>query len=169
MWDSIRIWGGRWPRQSTLPPGTGMRIAAWYWRKRYWLSIHNKVKSEQCFTVTSAKRVAVFKVSLNQVPNSPAKITNAQHSKDQNVYEKEDAVNKNYTLILKWQDDKKPREDDEAPKKAEIAEWYIPMVCQARPTGNKCTKKLANLGGEMALFGTPCQAHQPVHSFQHCW
>ena len=53
--------------------------------------------------------------------------------------------------------------------KVEIAEWYIPMVCQARPTWNKCKKKLANLGAEMASFGTPCQAHQPAHSFQHCW
>ena len=40
-----------------------------------------------------------------QVPNSPTKITNAQHPKDQNIYKKEDAVNKNDALILKWQDD----------------------------------------------------------------
>ena len=36
---------------------------------------------------------------------------------DQNIYEKEDAVNKNDTSIMKWQDDKKPCEDDEAPKR----------------------------------------------------
>ena len=35
------------------------------------------------------------------MPNSPTKITNAQHPKDPNVYEKEDAVNKNDTLILR--------------------------------------------------------------------
>ena len=98
MWDSVWIWGGRWPRWSVLPPGIGMRIAAWCWRKSCWLSIHNKVKSEQCFTVTSAKRVAAFHTSLKQVPNSPTRITNALHPKDQDIYEKEDAVNKNDTL-----------------------------------------------------------------------
>ena len=36
-------------------------------KKRYWLSIHNKVKSEQHFAVTSAKRVAVFQASLKVV------------------------------------------------------------------------------------------------------
>ena len=50
------------------------------------------------------------------MPNSPTRITNAQHLKDQNIYE-EDIVNKNDALILKWQDDEKPCEDDEAPKK----------------------------------------------------
>ena len=29
--------------------------------------MHNKVKSEQCFAVTSAKRVAVFQASLQEV------------------------------------------------------------------------------------------------------
>ena len=43
------------------------------------------------------------------------------------------------------------------------------MVCHASPTWNKCNKKLASLGAEMALFGKPCPAHQPAHSFQHCW
>ena len=33
-------------------------------KKRCLLSIHNKVKSQQCFAVTSAKRVAVFQASL---------------------------------------------------------------------------------------------------------
>ena len=33
----------------------------------HWLSIHNKVKSEQCFAVTSAKRVAAFQASLKVV------------------------------------------------------------------------------------------------------
>ena len=46
---------------------------------------------------------------------------------------------------------------------------YIPIVCQARPTWNKCNKKFASLGAEMALFGRPCQTHQLAHSFQHCW
>ena len=36
-------------------------------KKRCCLSIHNKVKSEQCFAVTSAKRVPVFQVSLKVV------------------------------------------------------------------------------------------------------
>ena len=34
VWDSIQIRGGRWPRQSVLPPDRGMKIAAWHWRKR---------------------------------------------------------------------------------------------------------------------------------------
>ena len=73
----------------------GMKIAAWHWRKRCWLSINNKVKSEQHFTGTSAKRVAVFQASLKVVreeagANSPTKITKIQHPKDQNVYKKGD-------------------------------------------------------------------------------
>ena len=36
-------------------------------KKKVWLSTHNKVKSEQCFAVTHAKRVAVFQASLNAV------------------------------------------------------------------------------------------------------
>ena len=36
-------------------------------QKRCWLSTHNKVKSEQCFAVTSAKRVAVFQANLKVV------------------------------------------------------------------------------------------------------
>ena len=53
------------------------------------------------------KRVAVFQARLRvvreemQVPNSPTRITNVQHPKNQNVYKKEDAVNKNDTLSLK--------------------------------------------------------------------
>ena len=75
-------------------------------RQRCWLSIHNKVKSEQCFAVTSAIRVAVFQASLEVVreeagANLPKEITNAQHPKDQNVYGKEDAVNKNDALVLR--------------------------------------------------------------------
>ena len=78
--------------------------------KRCWLSIHNKAKSEQCFAVTSAKRVAVFQASWKVVREEAGaqlstRITNAQHPRDQNIYEKEDAVNKNDALILKWQDD----------------------------------------------------------------
>ena len=61
------FWGGRWPGQSVLLPDKGMKIAAWCWRKRCWLSIHNKVKSEQHFAVTSAKRVAVFQASWKVV------------------------------------------------------------------------------------------------------
>ena len=57
-----------------------------------------KVKSEQCFAVTSAKRVPVFQTTLKlenrQVPNSPTITTNTQHLKDQNIYDK-NAVNKN--------------------------------------------------------------------------
>ena len=67
VWDSIWIWGGRWPSQSVSKPDKGMKIVAWYWRKRCWLSIHNIVKSEQYFTGTSAKRVAVFQASLKVV------------------------------------------------------------------------------------------------------
>ena len=50
-----------------LPPDNGTKIAALHCRKRCWLSPHNKVKSEQCFAVTSAKRVAVFQASLKVV------------------------------------------------------------------------------------------------------
>ena len=82
----------------------GMKIAALYWRKRYWLLIHNKVKSEQYFAVTSAKRVAVFQASSNLVREEassqlPNKGNKCSTSKDQNVYEKKDAVNENDTLI----------------------------------------------------------------------
>ena len=66
-WDSVQIWGGRWCGQSVLPPDKGIKIPAWCWSKRCWLSIHNKVKSEQCFTVTSAKRKAVLQVSWRGV------------------------------------------------------------------------------------------------------
>ena len=38
-WDLAQIWGGIWPSQSVLPPDMGMKIAAWPWRKRCWLSI----------------------------------------------------------------------------------------------------------------------------------
>ena len=58
---------GRWPGWSVLPPDRGMKMTALLWRKRCWLSTHNKVKSEQCFAVTSAKRVAVFQASLKVV------------------------------------------------------------------------------------------------------
>ena len=40
-----------------------------------------------------------------QVPNFPKEITSAPHPKDQTVYKKEDAVNKNDALVSKWQDD----------------------------------------------------------------
>ena len=40
-----------------------------------------------------------------QVPNFPKEITSTPHPKDQAAYEKEDAVNKNDALVLKWQDD----------------------------------------------------------------
>ena len=63
MW----IWGGRWHSWSILPPDTGKKIAAWHWRKTCWLLMHNKVKSEQHFAVTSAKRWAVFLESLKVV------------------------------------------------------------------------------------------------------
>ena len=64
-------------------------IAAWHWRKRCWLSIHNKVKSEQCFAVTSAKRVAVFQAILKvvreeagaQLSNKDNKCSTSQGSK----------------------------------------------------------------------------------------
>ena len=36
-------------------------------KKKVLLSIHNKVKSEQCFAVTSANRIAVFQASLKVV------------------------------------------------------------------------------------------------------
>ena len=36
-------------------------------KKKALLSLHNKVKSEQCYTVTSDKRVAVFKAGLKSV------------------------------------------------------------------------------------------------------
>ena len=77
-------------------------------KKKVLLSTH-KVKSEQCFAVTSAKRVAVFQASLKVVREDTGaqlskEITSAPHPKDQTGYE-EDAVNKNDALVLKWQDD----------------------------------------------------------------
>ena len=75
-------------------------------KKRCWLSIHNKVKSEQHFAVTSAKRVAVFQANLKivraEVGAQLSKRDNkSQYPKDQNVYRKEDAVNKSDTLVLR--------------------------------------------------------------------
>ena len=98
MWISERR-----PGQSIFPPDTGMKKAAWCWRKRYWISIHNKVKSEQSFAVTSAKRVAVFQASLKVVREEAiAQLSNKNKcstSQGQNAYEKEDAVNKSDILI----------------------------------------------------------------------
>ena len=100
--ESVWIWSGRWSGQSILPPDTGIKIAAWSWRKRCWLSVHNKVKSG-CFAVTSAKRVAVFQTSLKlgkrPEPNSLTRVINVWHPKDQNIYMKEGIVNKNNALI----------------------------------------------------------------------
>ena len=65
--------------------------------------MYKKSKPEQHFTVTSAKRVAVFLASLKVVreklvSNSLTVTTNVQHPKDQNVYMKESTVHKNDTL-----------------------------------------------------------------------
>ena len=54
----------------------------------------------------SVKRVAVFQASLKVVREEVGaqlsnKDNNPPHSKDQNIYKKEDTVNKNDTLILK--------------------------------------------------------------------
>ena len=73
-WESIQIWGGRWPGWYVLPPDMGMKMAALCWRKRCWLSIHNKV-TEQCFAVTSAKRVAVFQASLKEREEEAAQLS----------------------------------------------------------------------------------------------
>ena len=32
-WDSIQIWGRRWPSKSVFPPYVGTKIVAWCWRK----------------------------------------------------------------------------------------------------------------------------------------
>ena len=81
-WDSIWTWGGRWPRWSVLPPDWGMEMAALHWRKRCWLSTHNKVKSEQCIAATSSKRVEVFQASLKVVREE----VGSQLSKSDNKY-----------------------------------------------------------------------------------
>ena len=75
-------------------------------KKRYWLSTHNKVKSEQCFAVTSAKRVAVFQASFKvvredmggQLSKRDNKCSTSQGS---NHLREEDAVNKNDALVSK--------------------------------------------------------------------
>ena len=66
-WTSTWIWGWSWPGWSVLPPDRGMKITAWHWRKRCWLWLHNKIKSQQHFVVTSANRVTVFQASLKVV------------------------------------------------------------------------------------------------------
>ena len=62
-----------------------------------------KVKSEQHFAVTGTKRVVVFQASMKLVSKEHvAQISNndnTQHPKDQNIYEEEEAVNKNDALI----------------------------------------------------------------------
>ena len=80
--DSIHIWGRRWPNWSILPPDSGRKIAAWHWRKRCWLSMHNKVKSGQSFSVKSAKRVPASHVCLKLV----RKEAGAQLSNNDNKY-----------------------------------------------------------------------------------
>ena len=45
----------------------------------------------------------------------------------------------------------------------------MPTTCQTIPTLNKWNKTGDNLGDDMTLFGTPSQAHQSTHSFQHYW
>ena len=85
-WHSMWTSGGNDPRWSVLPPDMGMKIAAWCWKKRFWLPIHNKVTTEQCFAVTSAKGVAVFKASLKVLREEPgAQISNKdnKHSTSQ--------------------------------------------------------------------------------------
>ena len=53
-------------------------------------------------------------------------------------------------------------------KKADKAEWQIPIVCQASSTLNTWTKNISKfMGGEMALFCMSSWAHQHAHSFQH--
>ena len=39
----------------------------------------------------------------------------------------------------------------------------------SQPNHKKMSQISANLVVEMALFGTPSQAHQPAYSFKHCW
>ena len=68
------------------------------------------------------KRVAVFQASLKVVrEEAGAQLSKRDNkcstSQDQIVYEKEDAVNKNDALILRWQDELKPCEANEDPKK----------------------------------------------------
>ena len=58
----------------------------------------------------NAKRVAFFQASLMVVTKEAGaqlskRDNNTQHPKDQKVYRKEDAVNKNDTLVLRWQND----------------------------------------------------------------
>ena len=61
------------------------------------------------------------------MPNFLEEITNAQHPKDQIIYEKEDAVNKSDSVIRSLVKLMRLQ-------KAEIAECYIPIVSQARLT-----------------------------------
>ena len=60
--------------------------------------MHNKVKSEQCFAVLSAQRVAVFQASLKLVrEEAGAQLSDndtTQHPYDQNIH-MEGTVNKN--------------------------------------------------------------------------
>ena len=82
------------------------KIAAWCWRKRFWLSKCKKVKSEQHFAITSAKRVAIFQGSLKLVREkawaqlSLKRIINFWHLTDQNFYVMGGTINKNYALTL---------------------------------------------------------------------
>ena len=73
--------------------------------KKVLLSIHNNVKSEWHFAVTSGKRLAVIQRCSNVVskearePNPPTRIINVQHLRDQTTQVKLNAVNKNVALI----------------------------------------------------------------------
>ena len=89
---------------------------------------------------------------------------------DQTISVKEDTANRNYTLILIWQDNLKLYDGDAVPKK-NPSQLKIKYQLYAKPaqTLNRLSKKSANLGEEMALFSTPSWAQQPAHFFQHCW
>ena len=80
------------------------QIVAWYWRKRFWLSMHNKYKSEQCFAVTSAKsssfprKFNLKSVKKKQVLNSN-NVHNCSTSHVSKCLWEGECCNKNDTLI----------------------------------------------------------------------
>ena len=171
--NSTHIWVGRWSDQSVLPPDTRIKIAAWYWRERYWLSMHNKGKSEP-LAVISTKRVAIFQGNLKLVregsdPKTLRVRINDQHPMDQNVYMKEDAVIKMAHSFkydrLTWSHVMTMRFQKGWNSRTISTNW---AQSQSKPKYVN-QKKSANLGMDKAFFGTSFWAHQPAHFVIDDW
>ena len=118
-------------------------------------------KSEQCL---AASLKLVIEKAEAQLSNSHNEYSTYNRSRGLHV-----GHCKNATLTQKWFDDLKPWDCDEVPKKAEVAEQYIPMVWQASPILKKTSKNISSFKGRNDTVLVHPQANQLAHSFQHYW